>query len=122
MSLHQRSKKSGWSLDKSKTERPGNIPVEAPKSDIEMTEKTLHVLFRKTHHQVRIFNTNMKTVLLYGAETWRTTLTTIKIEQIFMDNRLSKLLNVSCPDTISNSLLWERTNQLSAEEEIKKIR
>ncbi|VDP31272.1 unnamed protein product [Schistosoma margrebowiei] len=51
------------------------------------------------------FNTNVKAVLLYGAETWRITTTTIKK-----------------PDTISNSLLWERTNQLPAEEEIRKRR
>ncbi|VDO59508.1 unnamed protein product [Schistosoma margrebowiei] len=55
--------------------------------------------------KVRIFNTNVKTVLLYGAETWRTTTTIIK------------MLNVRWPDTISNNLLWERTNQLPAEEE-----
>ncbi|VDO51921.1 unnamed protein product [Schistosoma margrebowiei] len=34
----------------------------------------------------------------------------------------SKILNVHWPDTISNSLLWERTNQLPAEEEIRKRR
>ncbi|VDP07855.1 unnamed protein product, partial [Schistosoma margrebowiei] len=50
-----------------------------------------------TNIKVRIFNTNVKAVLLYGAETWRTT-------------------------TISNSLLWERTNQLSAKEKIRKRR
>ncbi|VDP16099.1 unnamed protein product [Schistosoma margrebowiei] len=58
-----------------------------------------------TNIKVRIFNTNVKAVLLYGAETWRTTTTTIKK-----------------PDAISNSLLWERTNQLPAEEEIRKRR
>ncbi|VDP78985.1 unnamed protein product, partial [Schistosoma curassoni] len=31
-----------------------------------------------TNIKVRIFNTNVKTVLLYGAETWRTTTTIIK--------------------------------------------
>ncbi|VDO65185.1 unnamed protein product [Schistosoma margrebowiei] len=59
----------------------------------------------QTNIKVRIFNTNVKTVLLYGVETWRTTTTTI-----------------NKPDTNSNSLLWERTNQLPAEEEIKKRR
>ncbi|VDP53133.1 unnamed protein product [Schistosoma margrebowiei] len=28
-----------------------------------------------TNYKVTIFNTNVKTVLLYGAETWRTTIT-----------------------------------------------
>ncbi|VDP41232.1 unnamed protein product [Schistosoma margrebowiei] len=72
-----------------------------------------------TNIKVRIFNTNVKAVLLYGAETWRTTTTTIKMVQVFINSCLRKILNIHWPDTISNSLLWERTNQLPAEEEIK---
>ncbi|VDP33088.1 unnamed protein product [Schistosoma margrebowiei] len=73
-----------------------------------------------TNIKVRIFNTNFKAVLLYGAETWRTTTTTIKKVQVFINSCLLKILNIYWPDTISNSLLWERTNQLPAEEEIRK--
>ncbi|CAH8461116.1 unnamed protein product [Schistosoma haematobium] len=75
-----------------------------------------------TNIKVRIFNTNVKAVLLYGAETCRTTTTTIKKVQVFINNCLRKILNIHWPDTISNSLLWERTNQLPAEEEIRKRR
>ncbi|VDP41317.1 unnamed protein product [Schistosoma margrebowiei] len=75
-----------------------------------------------TNIKVRIFNTNVKAVLLYGAETWRTTTTIIKKVQVFINICLRKILNIHWPDTISNSLLWERTNQLSAEEEIRKRR
>ncbi|VDP15827.1 unnamed protein product [Schistosoma margrebowiei] len=75
-----------------------------------------------TNIKVRIFNTNVKTVLLYGAKTWRTTTTTIKKVQVFINSCIRKILNIHWPDTISNSLLWERTNQLPAEEEIRKRR
>ncbi|VDO70624.1 unnamed protein product, partial [Schistosoma margrebowiei] len=71
-------------------------------------------------NKVRIFNTNVKVVLLYGAETWSTTTTTINKVQVFINSCLLKILNIHRPDTISNSLLWERTNQLPAEEEIRK--
>ncbi|VDP39607.1 unnamed protein product [Schistosoma margrebowiei] len=60
--------------------------------------------------KVRIFNTNVKTVLLYRAETWKTTKVITQKIQVFIN---------SCrrwPDTISNNLLWERTNQILAEE------
>ncbi|VDP19393.1 unnamed protein product [Schistosoma margrebowiei] len=57
---------------------------------------------------------------MYGAETWRTTTTTIKKVQVFINNCLRKILNIYWPDTIINILLWERTNQLPAEEEIRK--
>ncbi|VDP32643.1 unnamed protein product [Schistosoma margrebowiei] len=75
-----------------------------------------------TNIKVRIFNTNVKAVLLYGAETWRTTTTTIKKVQVFINSCLRKILDIHWPDTISNSLLWKITNQLPAEEEIRKRR
>ncbi|VDP21208.1 unnamed protein product [Schistosoma margrebowiei] len=75
-----------------------------------------------TNIKVRIFNSKVKAVLLYGAETWRTKTTTIKKVQVFINSCLRKILNIHWPDTISNSLLWERTNRLPAEEEIRKRR
>ncbi|VDO70428.1 unnamed protein product [Schistosoma margrebowiei] len=66
--------------------------------------------------------TSTQSVLLNGAETWRTTTTTIKKVQVFKNSCLRKILNIHWPDTINNSLLWERTNQLPAEEEIRKRR
>ncbi|VDP31666.1 unnamed protein product [Schistosoma margrebowiei] len=58
-----------------------------------------------TNIKVRIFNTNVKTVLQYGAEAWRTTTTIIKKVQVFINSCLRKILNIHWPDTISNSVL-----------------
>ncbi|VDO75589.1 unnamed protein product [Schistosoma margrebowiei] len=69
-----------------------------------------------TNIKVRIFNTNVKAVLLHGTETWRTTTTTIKKVQVFINSCLCKILNIHWPDTISNSLSWERTNQHQAKD------
>ncbi|VDP59103.1 unnamed protein product [Schistosoma curassoni] len=71
---------------------------------------------------VRIFNTNVKTVLLYGVETWTTTKAIIQKIQMFINSCLHKILRIRWPDTISNNLLWERTNQISVEERIRKKR
>ncbi|VDP34460.1 unnamed protein product [Schistosoma margrebowiei] len=73
-----------------------------------------------TNTKVRIFNTNVKTVLLYGEETWRTTKAIIQKIQVFINSCLRKILQIRWPDTISNNVLWERTNQIPAEEEIRK--
>ncbi|VDP30677.1 unnamed protein product [Schistosoma margrebowiei] len=75
-----------------------------------------------TNTKVRIFNTNVKTVLLYGAETWRTTKAIIQKIQVFINSYLRKILRIRWPDTISNNVLWERTNKIPAEEEIRKKR
>ncbi|VDO68801.1 unnamed protein product [Schistosoma margrebowiei] len=75
-----------------------------------------------TNTKIRIFNTNVKTVLLYGAETWRTTKAIIQKIQVFINNCLRKILQIRWPDTISNNVLWERTKQIPVEEEIRKKR
>ncbi|VDO87014.1 unnamed protein product [Schistosoma margrebowiei] len=75
-----------------------------------------------TNTKVRIFNTNVNTVLLYGAETWRTTKAIIQKKQVFFNSCLRKILQIRWPDTISNNVLWERLNQIPAEEEIRKKR
>ncbi|VDP36686.1 unnamed protein product [Schistosoma margrebowiei] len=69
-----------------------------------------------TNTKVRIFNTNVKTVLLYGAETWRTTKAMIQKIQVFINSYLRKILRIRWPDAISNNQLWERTNRIPAEE------
>ncbi|VDP24564.1 unnamed protein product [Schistosoma margrebowiei] len=75
-----------------------------------------------TNIKVTIFNMNVKTVLLYGAEMWRTTTTIIKKVQVFINSCPCIILNISWSNTISNSLLWEKTNQPPAKEEIRKVR
>ena len=70
--------------------------------------------------KIRLFNSNVKSVLLYGAEPWRTTKTTIKRVQTFINSCLRKILKIHWPNTISNADLWERTNQVTAEEEIRR--
>ncbi|VDP67993.1 unnamed protein product [Schistosoma mattheei] len=75
-----------------------------------------------TNTQVRISDTNVKAVLLYEAETWRTTKAIIPRIQVFINGCLRKILRIPWPDDMSNNLLWERANQIPAEEEIRKKR
>ena len=72
--------------------------------------------------KIRLFNSNIKPVLLYGAETWRTTKLTINRVQTFVNNCLRRILRVYWPNTIRNIDLWERTHQLPIEDEICKRR
>ncbi|VDP47744.1 unnamed protein product, partial [Schistosoma margrebowiei] len=55
-------------------------------------------------------------------ETWTTTKVIIQKIQVFINSCLHKILQIRWPDTISNNVLWERTNQIPAEEEIRKKR
>ena len=51
---------------------------------------------------------------------WRTTKTTIKRVQTFINSCLRRILKIHWPNTNSNADLWERPNQVPAEEEIRR--
>ena len=53
----------------------------------------------------------MKSVLLYGSETWREAVTSKKCIQTFVNKCLRNILNIRWPNTISNKELWRRTQQ-----------
>ncbi|PVD19664.1 hypothetical protein C0Q70_20154 [Pomacea canaliculata] len=70
--------------------------------------------------KTRIFNTNVKAVLLYGSETWRVTNTINNKLQTFTNRCLRHILRIRWPERISNSSLWERTNQNATSQDTKK--
>ena len=73
-----------------------------------------------TATKIRIFNSNVKPVLLYGSETWRMTENTVSKLQTFVNRCLRRILQIYWPDTINNATLWESTGQLPVKEQIKK--
>lgn len=64
-----------------------------------------------TNTKIRIFNSNVKQVMLYGSETWRTTKHTTHRLQTFINSCLRRILNIWWKDKVSNVDLWKRTNQ-----------
>ena len=71
-----------------------------------------------TSTKIRIFNTIVKPVLLYGAETWRSIVATVKRIQTFISTCLRRILKIRWPDIISNQDLWKRTRQHPIEVDI----
>ena len=65
----------------------------------------------RTATKIRIFNTNVKAVLLYGSETWRVTTASTKQVQTFINKCLRRILRVYWPEVIFNKDLWVRTGQ-----------
>ena len=66
----------------------------------------------------RICNTNVKAVLLYGAETWKST----KRIHTFVNSYLRRILGIWWPEIISNEQLWQGTCQIPVKEEIQQRR
>ena len=76
------------------------------------------VLSRKT--KIRMFNSCVKSVLLYGCETWKHTEKIRKKLQVFINKCLRRLLKCFWPNVISNIDLHRKTNQSDIATEIKR--
>lgn len=61
--------------------------------------------------KLRLFNSNVKSVLLSGAETWRCTKKLDHKLQVFINTCLRQILGIRWPERISNQELWQRTGQ-----------
>ena len=75
-------------------------------------------LSRKT--KLRIFNSNVKSVLLYGSESWSLTQKLENKVQVFVNTSLRRILRIRWPETISNLELWRQTDQTPIISQIKK--
>jgi len=73
-----------------------------------------------TQTKLRIFNTNVKTVLLYGCETWKNSKYITTKLQVFINKSLRKILRIFWLDQVTNNELWKRTKQPKIDLQIRK--
>ena len=73
----------------------------------------------KTETKIRIFNTNVKTVLLYGSETWRTTKAACKRLQVLINRSLRTILKLQWSNKTTNEDLGEKAKQRTVEQELR---
>ncbi|XP_044573288.1 uncharacterized protein LOC123257606 [Drosophila ananassae] len=73
---------------------------------------------RKT--KLRIFNTCMKSVLLYVSETWLTSQRKIVKLQAFVNKCLRIICGIFWPNRITNNDLWRCTNEAPIQQQIKR--
>ena len=90
--------------------------------------RTAYILLRKIWNlwalsrqtKIRIFNSSVKAVLFYGAETWRTNVSSDKRVQSFINKCLHRIIRILWPNCISNQELWQQTNKLHPSLQIRK--
>ena len=70
--------------------------------------------------KIRIFNSNVKHVLFYGAEAQRTTVVSDNKIQSFNNRCLRQIQGVHWPNRITNEDLWKDTKQLQPLMRIRK--
>ncbi|XP_047033011.1 uncharacterized protein LOC124639612 [Helicoverpa zea] len=70
--------------------------------------------------KLKIFRSNVKTVLLYGCETWKATKDISRKLQVFVNRCLRRILGIYWPEKISNIELWERCGETPIDQQIKR--
>jgi hypothetical protein len=73
-----------------------------------------------TRTKLRIFRSNVKSLLLYGSETWKVIKSTTSKLQTFVNRCLRRILNIHWPEVISNEELWRRTGEAEMSMQIKR--
>ena len=64
-----------------------------------------------TSVKLQLFNRNVKSVLLYGSQTWRTSKSMLRKVRAFINKCLRRILRIRWPEKVRNEELWERTGQ-----------
>ena len=82
--------------------------VDGINTNSKTTPQISHISMRT---KLGIFNSNMKSVLLYGRETWRTTQTLQQKNQIFFNTCLRRIYKIQWQEKIGNEDLWESMGQ-----------
>ena len=72
--------------------------------------------------KVCIYNSNVKSLLLYGSECWRIVKRNINKINAFHNSRLRRICNIFWPNKISNKDLYQKTGCTSIDLEINKRR
>ncbi|GFS07345.1 hypothetical protein ElyMa_004728400 [Elysia marginata] len=68
--------------------------------------------------KTRLYNSNVKSVLLYGCETWKATPGAIRKVQTFINGFMRGILRIKWHDRVRNEEVWRQTGQKPVEEEI----
>ncbi|CAG9135134.1 unnamed protein product [Plutella xylostella] len=72
----------------------------------------------KRRVKISLFNSVVKSVLLFGCETWRVTKGLMNQIQVFVNKSLRSILRIFWPNTIRNADLWKVCKQSPIEQEI----
>ena len=99
------------------------VTSEDPETCFQYPTTHLECNFPLSTKQRLIFGTNVKSVLMYGSETWRVTKTNTSKLQTFINKCLWNvivLIQIRWPEMIPNEELWERTGQEQIITEIKR--
>ena len=78
------------------------------------------IYYNKAFDKMRLFNSNVISVLLYGCQRWRVNKNDMHKLDVFQTKCLRRICNIFWPNKISNEDLYRRTNSLPIRCQIQK--
>ena len=75
-----------------------------------------------TNTKIRLFKSNVLSVLLYGSESWKVMKTIEHRLEVFQNRCLRRILRIFWPNTISNEELHRRTNTIAIAKQVRQRR
>ncbi|XP_068726503.1 uncharacterized protein [Montipora capricornis] len=115
LKLDEEARKTGLKINVKKTKKGGtdqDIRIQVGKA------AGVFNTLRPINTKLRIYNSNVKSVLLYGCETWRVLKSSMAKIQVFMNRCLRQILGVRWYDRLRNEELWRSTSQEPIEQQI----
>ena len=84
--------------------------------------KSLRNIWKATklneHTKLQLFNSNAKSIILYGSETWKLTKQNTKSLQTFVNPCLRQIKKIKWSDKVRNEDFWAMAGQTEIEKEI----
>ena len=102
------------------TEEDVNSRLKKARNAFGMLTKIWRSTHIRTNTKIKIFNSNVKSILLYGSESWSLTKKLESKIQVFINTCLRRILKIFYPQIISNTDLWNLTKQPPVHTQIKK--
>jgi len=102
------------------TSREVNVRTQKARGSFSKPRKVWLSKSLRKDTKIRIFNACVKSVLLYGCETWLVTNEIQRKIQTFVKRCLRYILRIWWPNIISNKDLWKATGQEDINLEIRK--
>ena len=85
---------------------------------------SLRNVWKSSHYtnasKIKLFNTNVKSILLYGCETWKVTKELTNKLQVFINGCLRKIFRIFWPEVITNTELLRVAKQVDIGLDIRK--
>jgi hypothetical protein len=101
------------------TEEDVNARINKAKASFAQLNKIWSSTQIRNKTKLKIFNTNVKSVLSYGSETWFLNKKLVNKLQVFVNKCLKRILKIFWPTIIRNEDLWKRTGQDKISNQIK---